>query len=262
MIELTHYNLDTYTKLLVQDWTPLAAAIAQKSQLIKDQIHHTVLNPTTPLTDQQLNDALNGPFQGVLKQHLHAYGTVARFALALTLEKGEILKPDDFNKAVEHRIDKNHLENADFSEIKQCYNTLNQLTQEHLALYETRISEWTNTLVQTMHENDILLTELEIQDLTLNEPISELQARFIDLKVDLPKLKKGDFNFQQYFALKITLAAHSALSRSHNPNTQKDIEQALKPCQAVLKSIGQDEAALLKSQVNALADAIKAFKSP
>jgi len=76
--------------------------------------------------------------------------------------------------------------------------------------------------------------------------------RFIDLKLDFPKLKKGAFSFRAYFTLKTTLSIQSALSRLHEPNTTKDIQQVLQKLKPDLKAIQEAEKTLCQSQQAAL----------
>jgi hypothetical protein len=58
----------------------------------------------------------------------------------------------------------------------------------------------------------------------------------------------------------MTLIIRSALGRSQQPNTDKDIAQVLKSFQSTLKSIQKMEKELVQTQSNALAQLISSIK--
>ncbi len=129
---------------------------------------------------------------------------------------------------------------------------MTELTKEHFAQWESAIETWAKSLLQDLKKNNVTLSDLELQEFMINQPISELNDRFLNLKITLPKLSKSNFDFEQYFTLKTTLAIHSALSRSQLPNTESAIEKIFKTLNSTLKSIHQTEKELSQAQETVL----------
>ena len=253
MITLTEHHIGTYAKVLLEDWTIIRDILVQKTKLAKELVHHNDDSSDnnslkTLLSDRQINDALNGPYQSFFKQHLAAYASLAHLTFALNISKGGVLKTKDFFGDIDYGLSDALLTQRDFPQVKDAKGTLDSMVSEHLMLWESQIDSWNEMLLSTLAQNDFTLNDIELNDFQQNETISELNDRFIDIKVDLPKLKKEAFNFHQYFMMKLTLAIHSALSRLHQPNTTKDIHVVLNLCQKQLKEIRKTEKELDKEQ--------------
>lgn len=254
MLVLSHHFTGTYAKNALADWTVIADIIQKKTRWIKETIqsHQTSLSVSPALSDQQMDDAFNGPFQSFFKLHLTAYANIAKMNTALTLVK------EDYFKETEHLNEKVFaipgalLEKTEFSTLKKIRDELDAATKLHDTQWETEIKNWITWLLDFLQKNNIQLSDLELQEFSMNQPLSELHDRFIDLKLNLPKLSKSDFNFQQYFTVKIMLAIQSALNRTQQPHTEKDIEQQLKLLGPILKKIDKTEKALLQTQTQAV----------
>ena len=251
---LPHHFTSTYAKNLLADWALISELISKKTAWIKETIQQTddEQKNTRLLSERQLNDALNGPFQAFFKMHLNAYMQMTKLETALTIAKEEFFKDSEHPVDITFGIPESILTTTDLSSLKESREQLNQLTQKHHTELETTVQAWVQELLAAFEPNNVPLSKIEIEDFTANQPISELQDRFLNLKVTLPSLKKTDLDFQQYFRLKITLAIHSALHRMQLPNTDKDIEQALKTFQPILKTVGKAEEKLMAEQKTAL----------
>lgn len=253
MIDLKNHFFSTYAKALIQDWKTIAAMIDKQSKLVKEAVHQKESEPTSLLfSDRQLNDAFNGPYQHFFKQHLSAYAKIRQIELALMITKGDVLKEKDIETDISHPVPKKLIDRLEFSDLKQYRESLDTLTQDHFTQWESHVLSWTESLISEMEKNQCPLSDLENYDILQNEPMSELNNRFIDFKLELPKLKSDALNFQQYFQLKATLAIHSALSRMHQANTKKEIQQVLEKLDAVLKNIRKTEHQLLKTHQDAI----------
>jgi len=251
MILLTDHELGTFEKVLLQDWTVIRDMIIAKTKFVKEQIHADTDDQSAIgnlLTDIQLNNALNGPFQTFFKHHLAAYAKIAHVTMALSIFKGEVLKRKDFDGEVDYGIPETALTHHDFSTLKQARQSLDTMTQDHMMLLTSQIEAWSEILLTTLQQNDLPLNDIEIQNFLANETITEINERLIDLKIELPKLKKTDLNFTQYYQLKLTITIHSALSRMHQPNTNKEIQNILQHCKKSLKHILQAENQLHSEQ--------------
>lgn len=255
MFNLPQHFTGTYTKNILIDWSPLSNYMLEKTTWVRDTIQsatdtQSIKSPT--LSDQQINDALNGPMQLFFKQHLRAYATISKVETALTISS------DDLFKDSEHPIDsffgvpESLLAKIDFSSLKELRKQCDTLTKEHYEQWQSNIQTWTNILLQDFKKNNLTLSDLEIQEFSINQPISEIEDRFIHLKLASPDLKKTGCDFQEYFTLKSTLVIQSALSRSQLPNTDRDIQNILKSPQHTLKLINKAEKELSKTQEKTL----------
>lgn len=244
MISLTNHPIGTYAKLLIQNNPTLVTIINDKTRYVKEQIHGES-NTEIILTDQQINDALNGPFQSFFKCYLNALAKIAKVTLALNLSNDDLFKEKDFEEPVDHGIPAHLLATLDFSTINQVEKSFTENVREHFVSLEAIIDDWTQSVLSAMQQHQIPLSDREIQDFAINEPISELNNRFIDLKLELPKLKKGPFDFQEYFTLKSTLAIQSALGRSHQASTSAEINTHLQKLKSPLSSVFETEEKLV-----------------
>lgn len=261
MIEIQNHFTGTYAKNLLADWTVIAQLIHQETVWVKDTINKQ--NKTAPLlTDQQINDALNGPLQQFFISHLRAYAAITKVETALTIIKDDFFKENE--SAIENPlgIPDAFLEKMDFSALKELQNKLVTLTQENHKQWESEIQTWTASLLEALKKNNLTLSDIELQDFTINLPISELNDRFLNFKVPFPKLSKATFDFEQYFTLKTKLVIHSALSRSQLPNNDEAIEKISKTLHPILKSIRQAEKKLAEAQEKGLKELTAAVMVP
>lgn len=255
MLDLQKHFTGTYAKALLADFPELSDLIRQKTIWVKDtiQTQHTenpLQRPT--LTDQQIDDAHNGPFQQFFTPHIKTYMAIAKLDCALAITKEDFFKESEQSVNKIFNIPEELLENTEYATLKQLRDQLNVLIKEHNTQWESEIANWNNTLLEDFKKNGFILSDLEIRDFNINQPVSELNDRFIHLKINLPKLEKSAFDFKQYFTLKAVLAIHSALSRSQQSHAEKDIDQQLKIIQPALKNINQAEKQLAETQSNAL----------
>ncbi len=254
MLNLQQHFIGTYTKNLFADFSIIAAYIQQKTVWVKDTLQPKDENALGfhLLSNQQINDALNGPFQIFFKPHLHVYTKIATIETALTVSKEDIYKESETEIDKVFNVSQDFLGKMEFSTLSQMRTKLDTLVKEHYALWESTVQNWTATVLQELKKNNVMLTEMEIQEFSINQPASELDDRLIHLKITPAKSKLPYLDFQQYFTIKATLAIHSALNRLQLPNSEKDIEAHLKNCQATLKEISKGEKGLAQTQQSPL----------
>lgn len=262
MLELKNHFANTYAKMLLADWDILADIAQHTTMWVKDTIQQSSSDPalqSPTFTNIQINDIFNGPFQPFFKPHLKAYATLSRIEAAMHIDK------EDFFKESEHLIDKtlgvseSILKKTESSTLRELRQKLDATTKNHFAEWEVLISAWAESLVQALKKNNMKLSDLELQDFTINQPISELNDRFIHLKIKLPKLPQSDFDFYQYFMLKCALAVHSALSRTQQENDADAIKKIMKSLQESLQQINQMEKELVVKQGKAVSELMKGF---
>ncbi len=259
MLDLTNHFTGTYTKIILGDWPVISDFIKQETAWIKVTVQALPEDKQLihgSLTDQQIDDALNGPLQSFFKLHLRAYTAIAKVETALTLSKEDYFKESEHINQKVFAVPERLLASTEIGSLKELRKQLDEKTKEHYAQWQTQIHHWTKELLQAFEKNNLKLSDLEQQEFSANQPASELHDRFIDLKINLPKLSKSDFDFQQYFTLKALLAIHSTLNRMQQARTEKDIEQQLKALQPILKVMVQTEKTLSETQEKAVGQLI------
>ncbi len=265
MIELQNHFISTYTKSLLSDWSVPAKILQEETARMKDIIQSEESRPdpllASQLNEQQINDALNGPLQHFFRAHLHAYATIAKIESALTISKEEFFKEGEHTVDTIFGLSPALLSKIELSTVKQLREQCDALTKQDHADWKTHIQGWNESLLAECKKCNLLLSDNEIQEFTTNQTISELNDRYIDLKLPLPKLNKSAFDFNQYFTLKIILAIHSALSRMQQPHGEKEIDAQLKFYQSTLKSIGKTEKSLAETQKKALTELLAPIKT-
>lgn len=266
MIHLGHHFKGTYAKNLLADWPLLTELIQKDVAWIKDtgpaQNETSGIVASALLKDYQIDDALNGPFQYLFHTHMAAYSAIVKAEAALTLMKDEIFKDSEHEIDITLGLPEHLLNEIDFATLGQMRDQLHEtLKMQHTEL-ETHILTWIDQLLAEFSKNGLNLSDLEIQEFRSNQPLPELNDRFVNFKVTLPNLSQSPFDFQQYFTLKITLAIHSALSRMQKSNTSGDVAQALGAFHSTLKTLSKTEGKLIKTHKKAVAELITKVQQP
>ncbi len=260
MIELQNHFISTYTKSLLSDWSVPATLLLEETARLKDIIHSEESKPdpllASQFNEQQINDALNGPFQHFFKAHLHAYATIAKVDSALTISKEEFFKESEHLADTIYGLSTSFLGKIELSTLKQLREKCDALTRQHHTDWKTHIQNWRESLIAEFKKNNLLLSDAEIQDFAVNETVTELHNRFLDLKLGLPKLNKTAFDFQQYFTLKSALTIQSALARMQQLHTEKEIDAQLKNLHSIFKSISKTEKELTETQKKVLTELV------
>lgn len=259
MIELQNHFFSTHSKALLCDWSVIRDILISDTKQMKEITHTDAQSDrllAIQMNNQQINDALNGPLQHFFKAHLHAYAMIGKIDSALTIQKEEFFKEAENTHQAIYDLSPDFLAKIELSTIKQLQEKCNALTKQHHADWQTRIQSWCVAILAECKKQQIILSDIEIQELKTNQTITELHNRFIDLKTPLPKLSQDTFDFQQYFILKCVLMIQSALARMQLACTEKEIDKHLKHFQSIFKAIRKEETALLETQKKALAELI------
>lgn len=254
MLSIESHFVGTYAKNLLADWSAISSLMIDRGQWVKETLEAN--EPSQPekalLTDQKIDDALNGPYQQFFKTHLAAYAKISKLETAITLAKEDYFKEAEDASDLSLGLPSFLIERNDFSTLKNLKDQLNTAVKDHYKQWQEKEEEWKALIIAELKVVDLPFADVELQDLTINQPVSELNDRFINLKVVLPKLPKGPFDFQQYWMLKVVLATHSTLGRLHLPNNEKEIDEKLKLLRQAFKKIQDAEKALIDTQKEAL----------
>ena len=257
MLSLTPHYFGTYARNLVTDWSYMAKLMHEKTKWIKESIQNESDQDTNKrqfdvIDDQQIDDALNGPLQAFFTIHLSAYASIIKIDTAHKITSDDAFKESDQDIKEILEITPQQLEKINLEMLTTLRDTLYKSTQEHIAQWEEKQTAWTKTLLNAFKKNDIALNDIEIDEFSYFQPVSELQDRFTQLKLALPKLDNTPFDFEQYWILKATLAIQSALSSMQLPNTEKDVAESLKSLKSYLQQIKQEHETLEHAQKSAL----------
>lgn len=256
MLSLENHFIGTYGKNALQNWSVIAKFIQQHGTWIREMISKSEQTESHPedilLTDQKINDALNGPLQNFFKTHLFAYATIAKLETAATLTKEDYFKETEHTEELNLGLPNYLIERNDFSTLKNLREQLSAMTKEHHAQWAEKEKEWEAIIIAELKVIDILISDSELQDLTMHQPISELNDRFINLKLTPPALPKDPFNFQQYWMLKSAIAIQSVFGRLQQPITDKEINDKVKLLKTAFKKIADTEKELIDTQRNAI----------
>ena len=144
MLELKNHFTGTYAKNLLADWSVISDFIRQKTTWVKDTVRgetefHPLKFPT--LNDQQINDALNGPFQHFFKAHLRAHAQISKVEAALSITKEDLFKDAEQPIEAPFGLPQPFLNKMEFSTFKELRNKLDALTKAHYAQEELNIQD-------------------------------------------------------------------------------------------------------------------------
>lgn len=250
MLKSNDFMVSTSAKVFLNDWGALRDIISKHTMLVKDAANPDVTpqNPATSLfSDRQMDDALNGPYQSFIKQKMAAYATLSKVRFKLTVQQDENLK--EFTHSEEDQNELNaFLGQTSLSNLDKMQNELDELTRTHHQAWQAQLTDWRNSLVSSLNQANLPLTDREVEELNHQEPASELFARFVDLKIETPKKLDHADDYSKYYTLKTMLAISSSLARQHKPSTEKDIEPILKKLKSNFEAIHQSEKTLIKTQ--------------
>ncbi len=249
----TNTMISTNARIILGEWNVLAALVAKHTTLTKERIQaqsetsEEAAEKPNILSIRQIEDALNGPYQDFFKQKLSAYSSIYKLQLAITLDQEEAFK-NRFSTGEEKPIPKELLSRFSVADLEKMRKQLDELTTEHNQQWEAFSQQAKDLLKQTIADSRMQLSDIEINEFSLNEPQSELLDRFTVLSITPPKQSKAQHPLTYYLNLKTYLTLHSALSRQHLPHEKQDIENAMKPLKANFGQTNKLEKQLLLKQ--------------
>lgn len=261
-----HDNIiSTYARTLLSDWPVLASLIVKHSTPVKQvmqQSESDISSSPDILTEQQIREALNGPYQNFFKDKFKAYATIMRLQTELNIQKEESLKeglePAAAGATGEAtKIPPQLLAKTTLQDLQNLQRQLDELTLEHNQQWEESLEGWSYAIINHLTSSGMPLSDFEITEILDKEPISELMARTIELKIELVKYKTDEMNFERYLAIKAQIAIQNGLSRQHKPHGPHEIKHILKNLKSDFASIHREEKNLFAEQQAATEQIIK-----
>lgn len=253
--------IGTYAKVILSDWSSLVEIITKHTTYVKTTIQSEDQGYLiASLSDRQLKDALEGPLQVFFKQNISAFATLMRVQTELNLQKDEVFKEKAGQIPSENRLPAEKLFTLSLSDVEKCRKSLDQLVKQQDSEWDNIWNQIIDLFLHKFDEIEFPLSDIEIKEFMDREPISELRDRFVDLNLELPKLKNPQMTVEQYFILKAHLVVHSALSRQHKPHTDTDIKPILKSLRPVFNAIREGEQQLNDQQKQQTDEVIQQFE--
>ena len=227
------------------------------------------------VSDQELNDALSGPYAPVFEQFLDAYMFIRRVNFEKRVASESVFKdakeklpenpcnmkdrdadpkfqrdiaPEEILDVTSAADTERRLEQLD-ALFQICFKTFAKL---HQAAY--------NEARKVFEKIDLKLSEQDKSFLTSDEPLNEIHRRFSDLSLNIPKIRDNGLFFSHYFQLKLILCIQSGLSMRQQPHSEKDIKTKLKDFSNIIETCEKHEAKMIDNQQTNIDEIIKAIK--
>lgn len=251
------YTFPSTIKAIINDWITLREILGQITTTLKDKKvknSKDLDNLMQPLSDTQLTDALNGPYHQYLAKLVHKYSEIGKLRLNNVINQDDNIKPHIHDREV--KLPENVNREISSAALDKLQRQLDELAKTQLQQWQDLIQNWQEQLLMQLTMNDITLSEIEIEELSQQEVLSELQNRFNDLNITLPRKKHERYNFSDYLRLQVMLCLHSCLSRQHKPHDDGELQKIIKKFRGDFKQITQQENELLKNQ-NTELEAVK-----
>ncbi|OGT48049.1 MAG: hypothetical protein A3F17_00370 [Gammaproteobacteria bacterium RIFCSPHIGHO2_12_FULL_41_15] len=237
----------TTLQVLFNDWLALHEIMAEITQTRKQkQLQYQAENPISPftlLTATQIHDGFYGPYHGFIRSFGHAYALISKLRTHLTTTQDENIKThikdSDLNLPERIKIDTNA------AALDKLQRTLDDLARKHFPQWQECVIRWREQLIMQLTLHDITLSDLEIEDLSHPETLSEMLDRFTELKLTPPKVKGDAYTFSDFFRCKAILSIHSAYHRQHKSYEMEEILKIVNKFKNDFKQIDKEQKQLL-----------------
>jgi hypothetical protein len=251
--------ITTDQRILLSDWPPLAESIMLHSLPLKAQIENQIgsqLMLGQVLTDQQIFEAIQGPYSGLYKPVILAFSTLARMRTMLHIKKEDSLN-DNMKDTQKAAFPNNkQLEQVTLDDINRYREALEECLANHTQQWNGQCFLWQMQLIGELRHAELDINDHEIEVFNAAEPLSDLFDRFKALSITPPK-HTLPLNFSSYFQLKSYLLIVSALSRQHLPHDEKNIASFMKALKKSFSTIKKESDAIAAQQAQTIQAAIK-----
>lgn len=234
-------------KLMVDDWDTLSRLIREIATPQKHR-QDTTIDTESLVPDSIIKDALDGPFNPFLACKLNAFAKLCQMRMLVTIFENEALQEAKKNLPLKETDLEKKAKSVTINDLDSRQKKLDDAANNHYAQWRELTQNWIGLIIDNLHKQGVTLSSLEIGDFSQLEPISDLENRFINLQLEPPKNKKGEFDFANYFKHKAYLIIHSSLARRQLPHDQKAVDQVLKKLNSVFSTIKRQAADLEKQQ--------------
>ena len=251
----------TYTKIYINDWIEFRKCLAEHTAAISGSSPEIQDLPL--IIDKDLNDALNGPYAPVFKDHLDAYlsikqlGFEKRDAYESVFTDAKKKLPENpcnmQDRAADQKIERKKVPNElleiiTSAELEKKQDELNALFEQSFSTFTKLHKAAYNEATKIFSSIGCNLSEQDKSFLYADEPLNEVQRRFIDISLEIPKIKDRGLFFSHYFQLKLILGIHSSLSLQQQPHGDKEIKDKLKEFKNIINTCEMHEEKMMDTQ--------------
>lgn len=250
--QYSQFFIPTYVRVFISDWNNLRDFIVSHGTPMKDKVNQTDINKDKIPSDLQLNNTMNGPYANFIASLLNHYSKIIKVRMELSLNDSDFFKREQHEQNP-YNIPESVLKKISLAECDNILTQMNDLVGKLSEAWRNQATDWSNRTIDALIEHTGLhLSEIEEKEFLDDEPMSDILERFTELKIEPPKLKKGDMDFAQYLKLKCSISLHSVLHRSQQADKKTDINKLLKPLKGLLEEIHQQQQALLQAHESEL----------
>ena len=231
---------------MTSDWASITRFIIEHGRPMKEKINPDENQQNHVPSEAQFNDALNGPFSAYIHQVLSSFAKIARVRIEHNRKESDFFLTEA-TKDNPHDIPERLLKQTSIAECDNLSNQLNDQVTTYNQQWRDSANRWCEQVQHQLTSQELPLSEIEVNELFDDEPISDVLNRYTELKVEHPKLPK-EMGFATYYKLKATLTVHSVLSRLQKPHAATDIDKYIKPLKKLLETISEEQNQLLNTQ--------------
>jgi hypothetical protein len=258
--DIADYFIPSYVRFFISDWSSLQSFIKAHGAPMKNKVAAEAQENKNLCTDLEVNNAINGPYQIFVKMCFNHYAKMIRVRMELNMVNSDFFKRDPQHTNPDN-LPENLLKKMSLAECDNLISQMNDWVSTFVVQWRDAAMDWCNRIMSELQmQTGLPFSEIEEKEFMDDEPMSDILDRHTELKIDLPKLKKGEVNFAKYFTLKSTIALHSILNRQHQPHAAADIKKLLKPLKDSLASITREEEQLITAQRAEIQNLVQPFE--
>lgn len=260
---LPHYFVGTYTKVIISNYATLNQILFHRTTTIKDQLinesqsqqENKAEGMPLVLSNQQLDDALNGPFSSFFKSFLNVFSLIAYLQQQIVQLNDEVFASKNENANNSYHIARDKLKKISINDIEMFEQKVNSFMTKSNDEWSDLVNESSQLLIEGFGRLNMKLTDTDLQELYNLYTASELVNRLNDMKVDCSAQEKSTENhLQNYFTLKCKLTLYSYLGREQQQIDNKHIEKSLTSFSELLASLTKKEKEISKRTQKELQD--------
>ena len=141
--------ISTYARTILSEWKTLSELIAKHTTLVKKiAAGEETEKQFALLSEQQIHDALEGPYRNFFKQKMLAYAAILRIQVELTIGKEDLLKSEHRIITDESKVPDYILSKTSLDDLENMSNELDQRTTEHNQQWEEHLEQWNTHLIE------------------------------------------------------------------------------------------------------------------
>ena len=204
---LPHYFVGTYTKVIISNYATLNQILFHRTTTIKDQLinesqsqqENKAEGMPLVLSNQQLDDALNGPFSSFFKSFLNVFSLIAYLQQQIVQLNDEVFASKNENANNSYHIARDKLKKISINDIEMFEQKVNSFMTKSNDEWSDLVNESSQLLIEGFGRLNMKLTDTDLQELYNLYTASELVNRLNDMKVDCSAQEKSTENPKKHY---------------------------------------------------------------